>query len=131
MWSKKRMVIVVNQPLIDNGGIKIEGENIPNKFINYLKRTFGEENISFGEENTDPVLFRDTEWFKNIRGEITPEENVKFYRKQRGMKQKELASLLSTSKSVISDIERGRRKVGKEMAKKLSCVFNVSIEHFI
>lgn len=125
------MVIVVNQPLIDNGGIKIEGENIPNKFINYLKRTFGEENISFGEENTDPVLFRDTEWFKNIRGEITPEENVKFYRKQRGMKQKELASLLSTSKSVISDIERGRRKVGKEMAKKLSCVFNVSIEHFI
>lgn len=131
MWSKKRMLIVVNQPLIDNGGIKIEGENIPNKFINYLKRTFGEENISFEEENTDPVLFRDTEWFKNIRGEITPEENVKFYRKQRGMKQKELASLLSTSKSVISDIERGRRKVGKEMAKKLSCVFNVSIEHFI
>lgn len=131
MWSKKRMLIVVNQPLIDNGGIKIEGENIPNKFLNYLKRTFGEENISFEEENTDPVLFRDTEWFKNIRGEITPEENVKFYRKQRGMKQKELASLLSTSKSVISDIERGRRKVGKEMAKKLSCVFNVSIEHFI
>lgn len=125
------MLIVVNQPLIDNGGIKIEGENIPNKFLNYLKRTFGEENISFEEENTDPVLFRDTEWFKNIRGEITPEENVKFYRKQRGMKQKELASLLSTSKSVISDIERGRRKVGKEMAKKLSCVFNVSIEHFI
>ena len=46
-------------------------------------------------------------------------------RKREGLTQKQLADLLGISQAHISEMERGKRPIGKEMARRLAKVMQV------
>ena len=52
-------------------------------------------------------------------------------RKKEGLTQKELASKIGVSQSNISEMENGKRPIGKMMAKKLAAVLNVGYRLFL
>lgn len=52
-------------------------------------------------------------------------------RKREGLTQKELAHLLGISQTHISEMEHGKRPMGKEMAKRLARVLKVNYRVFL
>ncbi len=124
------MLVVVNQPHINN--FKIEGTLSPS-FLNTLKKEFGEDLIIENEESTnnDWVVAEDTSWYKTLKEMRTPAVNLKFYRTEKRMTQKELGTILGIEKQYVSDMEHERKEISKAMAKKLADIFHVSVSKFI
>ena len=74
----------------------------------------------------------DTEWYREISSSITPGEAMKIYRENAGLTREELGRKLGKlSRQKISDMERGMRSISKDVAKKLSLIFRVSIDRFL
>jgi transcriptional regulator with XRE-family HTH domain len=74
----------------------------------------------------------ESEWFKTISQKITPGAVVRTYRENLGITQQQLADKVGVdNSSYISDIEHGRRTVSKNLAKKFSEIFKISLEMFI
>ena len=120
------MLVVVNQPHIDN--FKIEG-NISPITLKNLKDMFGD--FLKVEKDDEWVDFEETDWYKELQASRTPGVNLKFYRTQNKLTQKELGDKLGIQKQFISDMERERKPISKTMAKKLAGLFNVSVWKFI
>jgi DNA-binding XRE family transcriptional regulator len=103
--------------------------DIPEKIITMLKEVYGKKVTISDDEYVD---IKDTEWYKNIKGKITPGETVSFYRKMHKMTQKELGEKLGNfSKQNVSEMERNIRPVSKKTAKQLSDLFNISIDRLL
>ena len=52
-------------------------------------------------------------------------------RKNKGLKQKDLANILNLSRSTISSYEKGSRMVSIDTLVKISIIFNVDINYLI
>jgi DNA-binding XRE family transcriptional regulator len=111
--------------------IEINGEIHP-KLLDIMKDLYG-KNLKIKKEKEDPYLnILDTEWYKIMNGKMTPGKYLRVYRERDRMSQWELGKILGgISRQNISHIENGRRGISKNMAKKLSEVFEVSIDYFI
>lgn len=55
-----------------------------------------------------------------------PNELVKFYRTQKKLHQAQLAKRVNTSQAAISQIEKGSRGIGRDMARRLGKVLGVN-----
>lgn len=105
--------------------------DIPTKVVQYLRKEFGQD-VEVLKEDEETVNVFETEWFKNISAETTPGEAMKVYRENAGMTQAELGLKLGRfSRQNISDMERGKRNISREVAKKLSALFDVFVERFL
>lgn len=82
------------------------------------------------EDNTELIDFREMDWYKEIRKEMTPAKNLKFYRRLLKMSQAELASKLKIPKQTVSDLENGKTAISKAMAAELSKLFEVNESKF-
>lgn len=119
------MQVVVKKP-----HIRMEGE-ISKEFISYLQEKYGEIEINEDEEDKLVEITR-SDWYRNIRNQITPGENLRFYRHLHKLTQKELGEKLGNfTRQNISNMERGSRSISKAAAKKLAEIFNVSLEKFL
>lgn len=108
--------------------ISIEG-NISKKLLKVLKEDYGNKLVV---EDDEWVLATETEWYKKTAAEMTPNDHMKAYRVSRGITQVKLGEMLGgLSRQWISDIENGRRPIGKEVAKKLAKIFDTSVEKFL
>lgn len=65
------------------------------------------------------------------RNTMTIGEKLKKARKERDITQTELAKVLGTVQSIITDIERGRRTPSKAIAMKLAEYFNTNAEYWL
>lgn len=119
------MLIKVNKPGIDE--FRIEGK-VSLETLEKLKEVFKD---SLFVEDDEWVDFENTDWYKQLKASRTPGVNLKFYRNQNKLTQKELGEKLGVQKQFISDMERARKPISKAMAKKLSELFNVSVSKFI
>jgi transcriptional regulator with XRE-family HTH domain len=73
-----------------------------------------------------------SEWYHHIRSEISPSENIRLYRELHHMSQTELGEKLGRlSRQNISNMENGQRGISKSLAKRLSKLFDVSVEKFL
>ena len=108
--------------------INIEGE-ISKRLLKVLKDDFGSKLVVEDDELVDITT---TEWYKKINAEMKPADYVKGYRESRGYTQAELGEKLGgLPRQYISDIEKGRRAISKAVAKKLTEIFNASLEKFL
>jgi DNA-binding XRE family transcriptional regulator len=117
--------------LVKTQHIKIDAEIIPDELLSFLKTTYGEVTI-IPDTDDDLIEVKKTAWYKTIKATMTSAENVKLLRKSRKLTQAQLGkSLGGIPKQTVSNIEHGTRPISKEMAKKLSEVFNISVDNFI
>ena len=112
------MQAVVKTPRIE---LQIQGD-IPPKLISVLKEEFGDELAN---------VFA-TEWYRQIKSSMTPGDNLKIYRANRGWTQAQLGEKLGgLPRQHISNMERGSRPISKNMAKRLALIFAVPPSKFI
>ncbi len=121
------MLAVVKTPHIN---VRIEGEVSP-RLLRLLKTEYGSDLKLAKEAEIETVDFFKTDFYKKVKKEMTPSTYVKIYRENHGMTQEQLGTKMGVSKSFICDVEHGRRAVSKEMAKKFSTLFEISVDRFI
>jgi len=111
--------------------IIIKGD-IPPKIITLLKKEYGKKVHITQDKDDDYVNITTTDWYKQMKAEKTPADNMKIYRKIHKLTQAKLGEMLGNiPKQHISNMENGIRPISKITAKKLSKIFNVSVERFI
>ncbi len=119
------MQAVVKMPRIEP--ITIKGETIPENVISFLKQQ-GEVTIL----DDDTVLIEESDWYKNITDEMTPGIVLRTFRKMKGLSQKDLGLLAAgLSKQNISDMEKDRRTITKENARKFAEIFGTEYKRFL
>lgn len=119
------MQVVVKKPRI-----RLEGE-INSGLVQYLRETDGDVEV-IEDEDEELVEITKSEWYRNIRGEIGPGENMRLYRELHSLSQAGLGAKLGRlSRQNISNMENGQRGISKAVAKRLSELFDVSVEKFL
>jgi len=119
------MQVVVKKP-----HIRLEGE-IGSSLVKYLRDQYGEIEV-IEDEDDELVEVTKSDWYRSIRETITPGENIRMYRQVYGMTQDQLAEQLGNlTRQNISNMENGHRAISKNMAKRLSMLFDVSVEKFV
>ncbi|EKD28618.1 MAG: Cro/CI family transcriptional regulator [uncultured bacterium] len=120
------MLVVAKTPHIN---LKVEG-TIPKKLLEVLKVYFG-THLTVSKDDETVNIF-ESDWFKNHKKKMTPAKTLKIYRENKGWTLDELGCKLGgISRQYLSDIEHERRNISKEMAKKLSELFDVPVDRFI
>lgn len=129
------MLAVVKKPRTNKPTLEIRGQ-IPDWILSRLKREY-KDNLVIKDETSDSkneeyVNAFETDWFKSINNQMTPGENLKIYRVNAGLSQIELGRKLgNVPRQNISLMEKNKRGISKEMAKKISEVLNAPISRFI
>ena len=74
----------------------------------------------------------ETDWYRDIKSKMTPGDNLRIYRENRGLTQAKLGKMLGdVPRQHISNMERGVRSISLKIARKLAVLFKVSPEKFI
>ncbi|MFW5994693.1 MAG: helix-turn-helix transcriptional regulator, partial [Spirochaetia bacterium] len=118
------------QVVVKKPRIRLEGE-INSELVRYLRETYGDVEV-IEDEDEELVEVTKSEWYRKIRSEVSPGENMRLYRELHNMSQAELAEKLGRlSRQNISNMENGHRGISKSVAKRLSELFDVSVEKFV
>ena len=119
------MLAVVNQP-----HIRIEASVIPNPLLSFLRKSYGKVTVTVSDvADEEAVPFQNTQLYKETFAKVTPNENLKLLRKNRGLTQKALSEKSGILANVISDMERGKVSVCRKSAKKLSYALGTSFSN--
>ena len=129
MVIKWRSTMLVHVNLLHTEGFRIEG-SVPQNVIDYLKSEFGQPNVTV-ESDDDLIDPFKTEWFKETMIHLTSGSNLRFYRKQNKMTQRDLADKLGTTKQAICAMEHDVRSISKKKAKALADLFGTSPARFL
>ena len=122
------MQAVVKTPRIE---INIKGE-MPPKILVLLKEEYGKKVHITKDADDEYFDIVETDWYKKIKEEKTPGDNMKIYRKIHKITQEKLGEMLGgIPKQHVSNMENGSRPISKITAKKLAKIFNLSVERFI
>ncbi len=122
------MQAVVKTPHIE---ISIKGD-IPQKIITLLKEEYGRKVKITNDEDDEYINIVETDWYKKIKAEKSPADNMKIYRKLHKMTQEELGEKLGgVPKQHVSNMENGIRQISKTTAKRLAEIFDISVDRFI
>jgi DNA-binding XRE family transcriptional regulator len=122
------MLAVVKTPRIR---IEIKGK-ISKRLLDVLKEEYGSDVQIIPDEEDEKLDIFETDWYKNVKEKLTPGKNMRIYRQNRGMTQKELGELIGgVPRQHISNMERGIRAISKKVALNLSKIFNTSVDKFI
>jgi DNA-binding XRE family transcriptional regulator len=117
------MLVLVKTPHIE-----IRGEKLPESLLQFLKLTF--KRVTIVSEDETAIPFQNSDWYRELKAETTPGENLLRRREHFGWTQKALAEQLGIASTCISDMERGRRPIGKMMAKKLGATLGCAPSSF-
>lgn len=122
------MLAVVKTPRIK---IEIKGK-ISKRLLEVLKEEYGSDVQIIPDDEDEKIDIFETDWYKTTKEKLTPGKNMRIYRQNRGMTQKELGELLGgVPRQHISNMERGIRAISKKVALNLSKIFNTSVDKFI
>ena len=110
--------------------MRIQGY-VPEKLLVVLKNEYGQLLRVLPEPQDGRLDWRASDLAKRLVPEPKPGAGLKFYRESAGWTQAQLGERLGVRASFVSDLECGRRAVSKRLAKALSGLFGVSVEHFV
>lgn len=118
------MQVLVKTPLI-----KIEGDIHPD-LLYFVKKQHKHVTVEYDEDDEYEEV-TETEWFKNIRKDMTPAKVLKLFRGRDRLTQAELAEKLGTNAQNVSGMERGIRAISITMAKKRGKIFGTNYRNFL
>ncbi|MBN1850809.1 MAG: helix-turn-helix transcriptional regulator [Deltaproteobacteria bacterium] len=123
------MQAVVKTPHIE---IRVKGAEIPPKLMKVLEEEYGQELNLVTDGGDEFVNVFETEWYKGIKGKMTPGKYLRIYRENKGLTQLQLGEALGgVPRQHISNMENGHRTISVKMARKLSTFLGAPIERFI
>jgi ribosome-binding protein aMBF1 (putative translation factor) len=115
------MLALVKKPRIE---MSIQGDQV-DELIDWIRKKFEVSILSSGAEDSIPV--EETDFWKEMQsnrvGNLLAGARLKS-----GMTQKELAEKLIVKQNMISDYERGRRRLSLPMAKRIAKILNVKVD---
>jgi DNA-binding XRE family transcriptional regulator len=124
------MLAVVKKPRTNKTLFKVKGD-IPSEVIEYLEREFGQD-VEVVKDDEELLNIFDTDWYKDISEATTPGDTLRIYRENFRLTQAELGQKLGKfTRQKISDMEHNTRTISKDVARKLSQLFDVPIDRFI
>lgn len=122
------MQVVAKTPRID---LRIIGE-IPEKILRALEEEYGNDLQILGADEDDLVDMTTTDWYRETKQGITPGDILRTYRENTGLTQTALGQKIGgVPRQHISNMENGKRPIGKESAKKLAAALNVDYRTFL
>ena len=90
------------------------------------------QHIEIIEDEEESVNIFETNWYKQISTTLTPGDAIKVYRENHGLTPAELGKKLGDlTAEEITEMECNKRRIHREVAKKLSHLFEVPIERFL
>ena len=124
------MLAVVKKPHTNMMLFEVKGD-IPKQVLGYLQQQFG-QNIEIIEDEEESVNIFESNWYKQISATLTPGDAMKVYRENHSFTLAELSKKLGDlTVEEISEMERNKRRINLDVAKKLSHLFEVPIERFL
>ena len=112
------MLAVVKKPRIE---ISLQGENVE-ELINWIKKKF--EVSILTSDRSDSVPIEETDFWKEMQsnrvGNLLAGARLKA-----GFTQAQLATKLGIRQNMISDYERGKRRLSPSMAERLAKILNL------
>jgi DNA-binding XRE family transcriptional regulator len=122
------MQVVAKTPHID---LRITGE-IPAKILRALEEEYGEALQVVGENEDELVDVTTTDWYRETKKGITPGDVLRTYRENAGLTQTALGQKIGgVPRQHISNMENGKRPIGKENAKKLAAALGTDYRAFL
>lgn len=123
------MLVAVEAPRTQNTeAVKfiIKGERVPSWLIDMIRVAYPRTLVREDDPTEDAL---ESDWFKEIRQQMTPAENLRSLRQNFGITQQQLADRAGISKQQVSAMERGKDPIGRKMAKKLADALGTSIDN--
>ena len=123
------MQAVVKTPHIE---ISVKGAEIPPKLMKVLEEEYGQELNLVMDDGDELINVLETQWYKSIKGKMTPGKYLRIYRENKGLTQIQLGKALGgIPRQHISNMENEHRAISLKMARKLSNFLNAPVERFI
>jgi len=124
------MLAVAETPRIR---LEISGDKIPEHLFLYLRSAFRGIKISLApdkaSDGSSDVFGSD--WFKKLKAESSPAENLREMREWLGISAAELSRRTGISPQHISGMENGTRPIGRKLAAKIATALGCSSESFV
>ena len=118
------MLALVKKPHIE---LSIQGEHA-DELISWIRKKY-DITILTESDVTDRIPVEETDFWKEMQsnriGNLLAAARLKA-----GLTQKQLADRIGLRQSMISEYERGKRRLTKEMGEKLSSALKVNPKHF-
>jgi ribosome-binding protein aMBF1 (putative translation factor) len=115
------MLAVVKKPRIE---LSLQGENI-DELIDWIGKKF-EVSILTGDKS-DSVPIEETDFWKEMQSNRVG-NLLAGARLREGITQAQLAEKLGIRQNMISDYERGRRRLSLSMAKRMAKALHIAVE---
>ncbi|MCD6389800.1 MAG: helix-turn-helix transcriptional regulator [Desulfobulbaceae bacterium] len=121
MKSRYIMLALVKKPRIE---LSIQGEHV-DEFIDWIKKKFEVTILSSKSEDSIPV--EETDFWKEMQsnrvGNLLAGARLKA-----DLTQAQLAEKLNVRQNMISDYERGKRRLSPAMAKRMAQILNIKMD---
>ena len=122
------MQVAVKTPRIE---LKMKGD-IPERVILFLEEEYGVSLRQTADDGEDVVNALETDWYKRTMAAMTPGKALRIYRENAGLTQAALGERMGgIPRQHISNMENGRRPIGKENAKRLAVALHVDYRVFL
>lgn len=122
------MQVAVKTPRIE---LKMKGD-IPERVILFLEEEYGVSLRQTADDGEDVVNALETDWYKRTMAAMTPGKALRIYRENAGLTQTALGERMGgIPRQHISNMENGKRPIGKENAKRLAAALHVDYRVFL
>ena len=122
------MQVAVKTPRIE---LKMKGD-IPERVILFLEEEYGVSLRQSADDGEEVVNAFETDWYKRTMAAMTPGKALRIYRENAGLTQAALGERMGgIPRQHISNMENGKRPIGKENAKRLAAALHVNYRVFL
>ena len=122
------MQVAVKTPRIE---LKMKGD-IPERVILFLEEEYGVSLRPTADDGEEAANALETDWYKRTMAAMTPGKALRIYRENAGLTQAALGERMGgIPRQHISNMENGRRPIGKENAKRLAAALHVDYRVFL
>ena len=122
------MQVAVKTPRIE---LQMKGD-IPERVILFLEEEYGVSLRQTTDDGEEVVNAFETDWYKRTMAAMTPGKALRIYRENAGLTQTALGERVGgIPRQHISNMENGKRPIGKENAKRLAAALHVDYRVFL
>ena len=95
-----------------------------------LRKAFADQIVI--DADNESVDITETSFYRRMKKHMTPGKYLRVYRERAGWSQSELGDRIGNlQRQHVSRLERGKRGISKEMAKRLAELFSVPVDRFV